>query len=439
MRLTVAHNNDIQLTPNLAKLQSVESVYGKMAGDIVGGGRNTFLLEDINNKQLQALVNQAHNHNLKYIYLLNSSCLSNMEMTRKYNDQLYAFIGTLVDMGVDGFVVAIPYLLDLIKHHFSKVTVSISTFATINSITKAKVWEDKGADRIIIQQDQNRDFPLLEKIRKAISCEIELFANNPCIDQCPYPPFHAAYQAHGSKSKEKTKGFALDYCANQCQERRLKNPVEFIRGRFIRPEDIHLYEDIGIDVFKLADRVKSVPWIINVATAYNNRRYDGNLAHLIGYPFMRGPRDAATKANPMKWMLRPDFINMSVLKEFRHLGEVKELVYIDNRKLDGFCDYFIKHDCRNFICDVECHHCQKFTERSVTVDEAAVAERIMYHQNIVNMTVDRSAFLPEPLLKQVVIRTIAATSSIFRLSKLKPPKPAKPLQPVVKKKADQPG
>ena len=419
MRLTVAHNNEEQLVPNLAKLESVESVYGKMAGDIVGGGRNTCLLADVSYKGLQALIDQAHEHDLKYIYLLNSPCLSNLETTRKFNDQLFAFVGTLVDMGVDGFVVAMPYLLDMIKHHFPKLKVSISTFAIINSITKAKVWEDKGADRIIIQQDLNRDFTLLEKIRRAISCEIELFANNLCLDQCPYPPFHAAFNAHGSKTKEKTKGFALDYCAYQCQQRRLKNPVEFIRGRFIRPEDLHLYEEIGIDVFKLADRMKSTAWLTNVTKAYHNRRYDGNLVHLIGYPLMRGEGDEANVTNPTKYMLRPDFINLNVLKEFKHLGEAKDLVYIDNRKLDGFCEHFRKHDCRTTICDVECRHCQKYADLAVTVDEAAVAERVSHHQNILDMMVDRSAFAPEPLLKQVIIRTIAATSSMFKSKKTK--------------------
>ena len=406
MRLTVAHNNEFELTPNLATLESVDSVYGKMAGDIVGGGRNTYLLADVNLQQVQALIDQAHAHGIKYNYLLNSPCLSNMETTRKYNDQMFAFIGTLVDMGVDGFVVAMPYLLDLIKKHFPKVAVSVSTFAIINSITKARIWEDKGADRLIIQQDQNRELKLIEKIRKAISCEIELFANNLCLDQCPYPPFHANFNAHGSMSNDKTKGFALDYCGYSCTERRLTNPVEFIRGRFIRPEDIHIYEEIGVDVFKLADRQKSTAWLTRVATAYHNRYFDGNMATLIGYPFLRGEDDAINVNNPTRWMLRPDFIHMDVLKELRYLGEGKDLVYVDNRKLDGFIEYFKKHDCRMSICDVECTHCQKYADKAITIDEAAVAERLTHHKKIHEMMVDRSAFATEPLPKQVIIKAM---------------------------------
>ncbi len=421
MRLTVAHNNNTDLIPGISHLPAVESVYGKMAGDLAGGGRNTYLLADINQNQLRQLIDQAHEHNLKYNYILNAPCLSNMETTRKFNDQLFAFIGTLVDMGVDGFVVALPYLLDLIKRHFPKVTVSISTFAIINSISKAKSWEDKGADRIIIQQDQNRDFSLLKKIRKAVSCELELFANNLCMDQCPYPPFHAAFNAHGSANHQKTKGFALDYCGFQCARKRLENPVEFIRGRFIRPEDIHLYENIGIDVFKLADRIKSTKWITNVVTAYNNRYYDGNLVDLIGYPFMRQHEDDSAVGNPAKWLVRPDFIHMDMVKEIRHLGDAGVLVHIDNRKLDGFCEYFVKHDCRTAICDEECTHCAKYAQRAIQMNEAAAAERIARHQKVLDMMVDRTAFTAEPYLKQLVIRTVSRASGLLQRAKTRRP------------------
>jgi hypothetical protein len=318
---------------------------------------------------------------------------------------------------VDGFVVALPYLLDLIKRHFPTVTVSISTFAIINSITKAKSWEDKGADRIIIQQDQNREFKLLEKIRKAVSCELELFANNLCMDQCPYPPFHATFNAHGSSNHQKTKGFAMDYCGFHCAQKRLENPVEFIRGRFIRPEDIHLYEDIGIDVFKLADRIKSTKWLTNVVTAYNNRRYDGNLVDLIGYPFMRQHEDDSAVGNPAKWIVRPDFIHMDAVKEIRHLGDSGVLVNIDNRQLDGFCEYFLKHDCRTAICDDECTHCAKYAQKAIQVNESAVSERVAHHRKILDMMVDRTAFSAEPYLKQLVIRTVSNAAAMLRRSK----------------------
>ncbi|MBN2524998.1 MAG: U32 family peptidase [Deltaproteobacteria bacterium] len=423
LRLTVAHNNQTDLLPALSKLDAVESVYGKMGGDLVGGGRSSYMLADLTFKQLKELIDQAHSYNKKFIYLLNSPCLSNKETTRKFNNELFAFIGTLVDMGVDGFVIAMPYILDLVKKHFPKVTVSVSTFAIINSITKAKIWEDKGADRIIIQQDQNRDFKLLDKIRRAVSCELELFANNLCMDQCPYPPFHAAFNAHSSATKELTRGFALDFCAYNCAQRRLQHPVEFLRGRFIRPEDLHVYEEIGIDVFKLADRMKSTRWLTNVATAYNNRRYDGNLVELIGYPLFRGEGEEGVVGDPIKWMMRPDFIHMDMLKLVRQMGQAKDMVFIDNTKLDGFVDYFKKHDCRTAICDEECTHCQKYTDRAVTLDAENVAQRLAVYQEAVDMLVDRRAFAAEPLMKQFMIKTVG--KAVMMLKKKKQAKTVK--------------
>ena len=416
LRFTVAHNGDPELVPRLADFDSVESVFGKMSVDLVGGGRNSFTLRETNLNQLKYLIDQAHHHKLQFIYLLNAPCMSNLEMTRDFNRQLYSFVGTLVDMGVDAFVVAMPYVLDLIKRHFPSVSVSISTFAIINSITKAKIWDDKGADRIIIMQDGNRDFTLLKKIRQAVSCEIELFANNMCLDQCPYPPFHAAFNAHGSTSTDPIQGFGVDYCANSCVERRLNHPVEFIRGRFIRPEDTHLYQKIGINVFKLSDRTKPTDWIVNVARAYHHRRYDGNLAELIGYPFMRGDNDQIF-SKPVKWLLRPDLVNLDILKLIEKIGTSETLVYIDNRKLDGFINHFTTHDCRNAICDEECQHCSKYAKEAVHFNKEKARARAEHHRQLLEMVVDRTAFKNEPIFKRLTIGAFRKATSAIQFGK----------------------
>ena len=418
LRLTVAHNNDPELVPRLAEFGSVESVFAKMPNDLVGGGRNTYVLKELNIQQLKSLVDQAHQNNIKFLYLLNASCLSNLELTRSYNNKLYAFVGTLVDMGVDGVVVAAPYLLDFIKRHFPSMKVSVSTFAIINSIKKAKLWANRGADRLIIMQDVNRDFTLLRKIRQAVSCELELFANNMCVDQCPYPPFHAAFQAHASSSADSSKGFGVDYCGYNCTLRRLENPVEFLHGRFIRPEDIHLYQDIGIDVFKLSDRVKPSDWIVNAARAYHERRYDGNLVDLISYPYLRGKGDSVL-SRPAKWLLRPELINLKILKEMAAIGQSESMVYIDNRKLDGFAEHFMKHDCKNTICGEECKHCSKFAAKAVSLDEEKAAAQIAHHKEILEMVVSRSAFESEPLLKRLSIKAVRAAMMTFGVTKLK--------------------
>jgi collagenase-like PrtC family protease len=137
-------------------------------------------------------------------------------------------------------------LLDLVKRHAPRLKVSISTFAVINSPQKARVWEGRGADRLILYADLNRNFKALEKVRRAVKCELELFANVMCLYQCPFPPLHAPCKAHASSTASKTKGFTLDYYAYTCAHSRMKDPVEFVRGRFVRPEDVAFYRDLAL-------------------------------------------------------------------------------------------------------------------------------------------------------------------------------------------------
>lgn len=50
------------------------------------------------------------------------------------------------------------------------------------------------------------------------------------------------------------KGFYLDYCLIKCTLIRFSNFKEMLKTRWIRPEDLKEYEEIGIDSFKITGR-----------------------------------------------------------------------------------------------------------------------------------------------------------------------------------------
>ena len=62
-------------------------------------------------------------------------------------------------------------------------------------------------------------------------------------------------------------------------------PIEFLRSPFIRPEDVHVYRELGIDIVKLADRSEPAEALARTARAYCEEKYEGNLFELI---FRRG-------------------------------------------------------------------------------------------------------------------------------------------------------
>ena len=55
-------------------------------------------------------------------------------------------------------------------------------------------------------------------------------------------------------------------------------------GSFVRPEDISVYEDMGIEYLKLAGRELSLNWVIKATNAYIARREEGNLLELLTTP-----------------------------------------------------------------------------------------------------------------------------------------------------------
>jgi len=54
-----------------------------------------------------------------------------------------------------------------------------------------------------------------------------------------------------------------------------------IKGRWIRPEDLYLYEEIGIEMFKISGRAMPTERILMAATAYSSRHYDGKLHDIL--------------------------------------------------------------------------------------------------------------------------------------------------------------
>lgn len=399
-RLTVAFNGDIRSLAKLAEFGEVESVFGKLPKDIVGGGRETFGVADMDLAHLKTCIEEAHRCGLKFVYLYNTACLSNLEFTREFNKQLFALTASIVQAGADAFVVATPYLLDFLKRNFPEVSVSISTFAIIDSPIKAKRWEESGADRLILSPDVTRNFRVLRRIRESVQCELEVFANCMCMYQCPFPCLHAPCKAHASSSKSKTKGFFLDYYSFQCASSRLGNPVEFVRGNFVRPEDAEYYHEIGIDVLKLSDRFKSTDWIVRAARAYANGRYDGNLADIIAYPYMQTPEDRLV-SNPIRQLLRPEHVNLKTLEVLKRLGAPEDLVYVDNRALDGFLEFFKKNSCDDHSCDVSCHHCRVAADKAVTVQHDKATKRLADFEMMFDMLGDGTAFEENSMLESI--------------------------------------
>jgi collagenase-like PrtC family protease len=381
MTLSVAFNFDPALIPRLAAYPDVTEVYGKLDRDILGGGRSTYTLRPTSWSTLKSAIRQAHDHHIAFNYLLNAATLNGMEQTRAGQRAIRGLIDALDEIGVDHLTVASPYLLRLIKSRYPRFKVRVGVFALVNNPAKAKSWEEMGADTLCISATScNRDFPLLTAIRRAVRCDLQLIANASCLPDCTHELAHMNLMTASSRTGDANKGFCLDYCFLHCSAKKLREPLNYIRSTWIRPEDLVHYQRLGYTNFKLVERSCSTDLLVKRVAAYSAQSFDGNLLEIAGPVAQVGKEQGATAWQRMRMaalMARPLKIKIaSLLKTKRYaqaalfsaFDKARAPVYIDNRALDGFLAGQIDHSCFERDCG-QCGYCAAWADKAITMNE----------------------------------------------------------------------
>lgn len=371
MRYSIAANWDSGLLERL-KGTSVESLFGQMWEDPLGGGRMAMFIPKVGKKEVTSFISEARKKGLRFNYLINATCFDNLEFTKKGYRKIMKHLEWISSTGTDMVTVTLPFLLEMIKREFPHLKVCVSSFARVQNVHLAKYWEETGADKIILPEAIGRDFQMLRLIRESVDCELELIANHCCLFQCPLDLHHRNMVSHGSQEDHPCGGFAPDYCKLGCQRLKILYPAELIKARWIRPEDVPDYEAIGIDCLKLVERFRGTESLIHIVNAYEKKSYSGNLVELLSLP----QQGAFLKPN-LEVIHRTDLIDpekmeevMAVLRE-----PFPEKVYIDNSKLDGFLDPFKKIDCFHMDCD-RCGYCEKIASHAISIDDGWRQEMI---------------------------------------------------------------
>lgn len=393
MKLSVPTNWQKDLLARLNK-ENIAEIYGKLKEDIFGGGRSSVYLPYVSKKEVKEFVSSAHNLGLKFNYLLNSLCLSNMEWTPKGQRQIRGFLDWLAQIGVDSVTVSLPYLLQMIKKCYPALEVNVSINTDINSLTKAQTWEDLGADQLTLSLNLNRDFETLKQIRKNVKCRLQLIANLLCLHNYPFCTYHYISTSHNSQTSSKiNKDLYFTYYQLQCRSLSLSEPYRIISSGWIRPEDLKYYEEIGIDRIKLIDRRMKTELILRAVEAYSARSYEGNLFDLFLYRTTR--ENSQFSKNFIRRFFDYFFSsrNLNVLriyKEMRYL-QVQDSIYLDNRKLDGFISHFFEGKCKLANCR-ECNYCRLIAEKALVIPGGYKEKMLKIYKNILQYYIDGSLF-----------------------------------------------
>lgn len=350
------------LIEELRARPAITTLYGKLPKDIVGGGRASLGLPTVTHEQFARYVQATRESGKHFNYLLNAACLGNQEWQGSWQRKLDEFLHWLIDIGVTEVTVAVPFMLRFVKERAPHVRVAVSKFARVNSVQRAVFWAKLGADDIHLDPHINRDFQVLAKIRQAVDIALTLFANEACLYQCPFEEYHGVMSAHASQSENHVSAYYPSYCSLYCRVIMGHNPAEIIRARFIRPEDISIYQEIGYSRFKLVDRFKDTDWLLHTTDAYIQQHYNGNLADILGrfetFPsalpsYIREHLEIACAS-------AAHLLNYDRRSQYFWLWPI-----IDNRQLDGFLKAFENIDCKKQVCDQECHYCQEVAAHAV--------------------------------------------------------------------------
>lgn len=377
----------VTLNEKYAGKSIINEVFGSIRSHAWLAARPDFRLPDITLSELRHHVYELAHFDIVFNYTLNTiNPGSRDEISMVKLDHV---LRDLVYCGINRVTVANPLLIELIREltgdHFE---IEISTVAHIDAVTQIQYLHEKyKLKKVCAGIHKNRSFRFLENAAKYCNdhgIELELLANEFCANggkgeeggqpyttHCAYRD--SCYQLHATdKTAEDTKLFG-GYPMHHCMASRDTDPVNWLRTRFIRPQDLSVYREVGITKFKISGRTGSLEYLEMVAEAYMSEDFKGNLLALWK------PLETITNG----------------VSELDH----QHGAHIPCDKLDGFLDHWSKRkwfDCANELCGTGCVLCHDWYNEHlagnnlipvVQVEEPEVETEVATHYNLTRFDV----------------------------------------------------
>ena len=314
----------------------VIEVYGSVtANNKIGTGRLSNYLGNIDLLDLYDYASYAAARDIEFNYTLNASHLFNREFSADGAGEIISFLHKLYEGGIRALTVALPSLMELVRSTGLDFKIKASCICQITSAIKAGAYKKMGAYRIVPDESLNRDFAHLKRIQKEFGDGVEVIANQICDQNCIYRMFH--YNMISGDPQGAVNEVSTNFYEQRCLAQQLRSLDNVLKLSWIRPEDLHYYEAIGIRHFKLQGRhtFKYGGDPVRTAECYFKGSHDGNL--------------------------------MDLLTMFAQTTSFK--VHIDNKKLEGFLkpfvekDHFCRRDCSS------CGYCSGFAAKCMNPEE----------------------------------------------------------------------
>lgn len=398
LKYDVGTNFDYRLFDVISECDTekrIKNIYGKLKYDGLPGGRNAAMVPDLTDDQFAEYIAECNKRGLTFNYLINPLCLGQSELDPDVGKNIRDTLHKFYDMGVRFFTINSPSLIKFVKKEFSDVQVTLGLAAYPVTIQQVEYWRTWGVDEITLDHSFNRNFDLLRKLMnnyKNTDFAMRVIANNFCLKECPYRIAHGGFTGHSDP-----KAVSMDYNLINCTYRKVTMPKTMITAEWIRPEDVHYYEELTQETgyrnfsLKLVDRARATPFIERVIRAYCTEEYKGNLLDILNWPGKKDISRPSLKAEDVA--VRPpearsntryaERVDPEFFPKFGRTMHFPDM-YIDNQKLDGFIEHFINHNnCANTVCagsilgsdnkcDYACNYCGLWADKAISFNQEEV-------------------------------------------------------------------
>jgi len=259
------------LTFTAKKDIEIVEMYGALSNGKLPQGREKSIAHHTTREEARKIKLFLESQKIQFAYLINTPI--NMQMYDELEEELEWIINVFK---ADSLTISSLELFRFIRKKYPTVRINVSTIAGIKTVADIEPYISLKPSKIIAHHDLNRNFDELTNVitfLKGKNIDFEIMLNESCLRRCPFREQH--YDALG-------KGITDRSFHMKCNTIKIQKPYQLLMANFVRPEDLVMYENIGVKLFKITGRSKPIGWLEEVVFAYLNRQYNGNLFRLLG-------------------------------------------------------------------------------------------------------------------------------------------------------------
>lgn len=245
---------------------------------------------------------------LKFNLLFNATCYGKDSQSKAFFGKVGETISYIQEkMGLTSVTTTSPLIAKFIQENFEDIDVRASVNMSIGTV-EGMDYVAEYFDSYYLKREFNRDFNKIAELKKWCDENGKVLyglANSGCLNNCSAHVFHDNLVSHESEISAMDNGYAFEGICKKYLRKEENAHALLDYTSYIRPEDVHLYEDI-FPAMKLATRVNSNP--VRILKAYiENQSHTGSVLDLLEpnhtglfYPYLLENREIKSEVKDGK-------------------------------------------------------------------------------------------------------------------------------------------